>query len=110
MTTFERQHLCAESAGHGHESGSTTQDRTMKELRAPLIVHAVPSMLKRKRLEARKPTTRISALWKHSHRLSTRTRLELLSVAERLHIPGRSRLTKEALIEVIERHKHSEKL
>ncbi|MGE5315507.1 MAG: Rho termination factor N-terminal domain-containing protein [Acidobacteriota bacterium] len=64
---------------------------------------AARTVNKRRRTEGRTPNRRTEGTGNPQHRLATRTKNELVNVAKKMHITGTSRLTKDELIEAIEK-------
>lgn len=63
---------------------------------------AARTVNKRRRQESRTPTKRTEGTGNPTHRLSTRTKEEVMNVARRMHITGRSKMSKGELIDAIE--------
>lgn len=63
---------------------------------------AARTVNKRRRTEGRTPNKQTEGTGNPQHRLATRTKMELMNVAKKMHITGRSRLSKDELIAAIE--------
>jgi hypothetical protein len=86
-------------------------ERQFEHIKEGLIEDGVPeqraseiagrTVNKRRRLEGRTPNVRTQGTGNPNKRLEERTRDELRNLAAQRHIPGRSNMTKERLIEAL---------
>ncbi|HLP17177.1 MAG TPA: Rho termination factor N-terminal domain-containing protein [Bacteroidota bacterium] len=63
---------------------------------------AARTVNKQRRKAGRTPNKQTEGTGNPGHRLATRTKMELMNVAKKMHITGRSRLSKDELIDAIE--------